>query len=225
MKPRQTLPTMTPRIKSLPVDERGYPVPWFVQWFDNGIPGAWGVGKPDFRVVDERKKRIAIVQKRCWICGGLLGRHMAFVIGPMCAINRVSSEPPSHRDCAVFAATGCPFLAMPKMHRREEGIPAGVIDAPGVALDRNPGVAMVWMASSYKLAAANGGNDGVLFRFGDPSDILFFCEGRKATLAEVMHSIDTGLPALQAAARSEGTEKELDVCYREAKVLVEAHCR
>ena len=90
--PRQTLPAMPPRIKSLPMDERRFPIPWFVQWFEDGVPGTWGVGKPDFRVVDSRKREIATVQKRCWICGGILGWHMGFVIGPMCAINRVSSS-------------------------------------------------------------------------------------------------------------------------------------
>ena len=43
MKP---LPPMPSRIAALPVDERGYPVPWFVAWID---------GKPEFRCADPAK--------------------------------------------------------------------------------------------------------------------------------------------------------------------------
>src|SRR5437764_29347 len=100
------LPALPSRLKLLPVDERGFPVPWFVAWID---------GKPDFRVVDQRKMAIAVSEKRCWVCGDFLGRYMAFVIGPMCAVNRVSSEPPSHRECAEFSVRACPFLTKPKV--------------------------------------------------------------------------------------------------------------
>ena len=41
------------RMRALPVDHRGFPVPWFVQWFDEGSkPVLYGVGTPDFRVID-----------------------------------------------------------------------------------------------------------------------------------------------------------------------------
>lgn len=29
---------------------------------------------------------------------------MTFVVGPMCELNRISGEPPSHRECAEFSA-------------------------------------------------------------------------------------------------------------------------
>ena len=38
-----------------------------------------------------------------------MGVHKAFVIGPMCAVNRViAPEPPSHRDCGTFSARVLP---------------------------------------------------------------------------------------------------------------------
>ena len=67
-------------------DERGYPVPKFVEWID---------GKPDFRCVDGRWLTKTVQQKLCWLCGEKFGRHIAFVIGPMCAINFALFRPPA----------------------------------------------------------------------------------------------------------------------------------
>lgn len=92
---------LPPRIAKLPTDERGYPVPYFVEWID---------GKPDFRVMSSKNLARAVKYRRCWICGEELGRFLCFTIGPMCGVNRISSEPPSHYDCARFAVSACPFL-------------------------------------------------------------------------------------------------------------------
>ncbi len=163
-----------PRVAKLPTDARGYPVPWFVAWID---------GAPDFRVVEQGRIGEAILDQRCWICGEKLGRYLAFVIGPMCAVNRISSEPPSHRECAEFAARACPFLTMPKMKRNEKGLPEDYQAPAGVFIKRNPGVAALWISESYHLIKAPG---GVLFEVGKPVEVLWFAEGRKATRAEIM---------------------------------------
>lgn len=99
------------RMADLPVDDRGYPVPWFVAWHD---------GKPEFRAMDPAKFARAIKEKRCWVCGERLGVNLCFVAGPMCGINRTSSEPPSHLMCARWSAQNCPFLSNPRMVRRED---------------------------------------------------------------------------------------------------------
>src|SRR5262245_13722710 len=102
---RPDLPPLPDYMKSLKLDHRGYPVPWFVDWIN---------GKPDFRVVRPDGPGIAHRKHLCWVCGK--SRHTrlaAFVIGPMCAVNRISAEPPSHLECATFAATACPFLTHP----------------------------------------------------------------------------------------------------------------
>src|SRR3954454_7942113 len=145
------LPTATDRIirsdimprsvARLKRDKRGYPVPWFVAWFD---------GEPDFRVMDDVKlHRIARGQDRsCWVCGERLSRLSAYVIGPMCAVNRVSSEPTSHVECAEYAAQACPFLSNPRRTRQEgehRPMPDGVTEPAGKAILRNPGVALVWV--------------------------------------------------------------------------------
>ena len=219
------LPPLPARMQKLPVDERGFPVPWFVQWFHpDGKPVERFVrqgDKPDFRVIDSRKKAIAHRQRLCWICGEPLGGYLAFVIGPMCAINRVASEPPSHRECAEFSARGCPFLTKPKVERREDDKPAGITEAPGVGLQRNPGVALVWITRSYKPFRAPGAmiegvqsTAGVLFKIGDPLETLWFAEGRRALREEIMASIDSGMPLLREAAGIDGAEALQDLAQR-----------
>jgi hypothetical protein len=180
-------------MKALPVDRRGYPVPWFVAWID---------GEPDFRVIGPGRITEAHGLERCWVCGQPRGRFMAFVIGPMCSINRVSAEPPSHRDCAIYSALHCPFLTVPKMHRRENAIPEGTVQPAGRMISRNPGVTMVWITRSYRLEGDGAG--GRLFRIGDPVEVLWYAEGRLASRHEVAESVRTGLPTLADMAEAEG---------------------
>jgi hypothetical protein len=185
---------MPQRFMRLPVDERGFPVPRFVKWID---------GKPDFRVIDGAWMTVAVYQRRCWLCGDVLGRHMAFVIGPMCAINRVNSEPPSHLECARFAAKACPFLTQPNRKRNEHDLPEEGEEPAGVHIDRNPGVTLIWVTKDYQLIKTS---NGVLFRLGDPTLLEWYARGRFATREEVMSSIETGLPTLRDMAELEGRE-------------------
>jgi hypothetical protein len=191
------------RFKALPIDARGFPVPFFVAWLD---------GVPDFRVIKPNGIAEAVNRHRCWICGQPLGVHLAAVIGPMCLVNRISSEPPSHRDCAEYALKACPFLARPTMHRRAAGLPAERREAPGLHLEHNPGAMLLYMAKSYKPFRPHKGNDGVLFNLGEPTELAWYVEGRQATRAEIVASIDKGLPALRALAE---TERDRDLAVRE----------
>lgn len=185
------------RMQGLPLSKRGYPVPWFVQWID---------GEPEFRVMDHRKLLRAYHESRCWICGGKLGAMRAYVAGPMCGVNRTSGEPPSHRDCAIYGATACPFLTRPHMRRREAGLPEEAVEPAGTAIKRNPGVAMVWVTKGTKTKP--DGRGGTLFDIGDPEEVLWFAEGKPATRAEVEESIRTGLPILQEMATEGGPKAE-----------------
>lgn len=180
------------RIKRLPVDRRGYHVPKFVPWID---------GQPDFRCADEAYWQQAVRQHLCWICGEPLGRWFSFVAGPMCAINRVSSEPPSHRECAEYAARTCPFLTMPKAKRPARPLPAGTKEPPGVFLEHNPTVCMVWTCSSYQLVKVA---NGFLVQMGEPKDVGFFREGRTASRDEILEAVNIGFPHLEREAESRG---------------------
>lgn len=192
---RPNMPPLPTRIAALPIDARGYPVPWFVAWVD---------GKPEFRAADARKWGQAIEKNLCWTCGQPLGRNFVFVIGPMCAINRVSSEPPSHRDCAEFSAKACPFLSMPKMVRRENDLPEGVGDPGGFSIKRKPGVILLWNCRDYKIEPTK---PTPLFRIGEPTETLWYAEGRLASRDEILHSIETGLPFLLSACDQEIGER------------------
>jgi len=58
---RRDLPELPKRVAKLPVDDRGYPVPWFVAWI-NGVP--------DFRIIKPGAVLEALKYKKCWICVG-----------------------------------------------------------------------------------------------------------------------------------------------------------
>jgi hypothetical protein len=187
---------MPPRIARLPLDRRGYPVPWFVAYIDR---------EPDFRVVRPRGVDQALSESRCWICGQLmLDTRVAYVVGPMCAVNRTSAEPPSHRDCARYAARACPFLTRPHARRRENNLPENG-GAPGLMIRRNPGVALVWI-TRQPLRVFEDGRGGRLFDIGEPVAAEWYAEGRSATRAEVMASIESGLPILRAEAEKDGAD-------------------
>jgi hypothetical protein len=185
---------MPPRIARLPRDKHGRPTPWFVAWID---------GQPDFRVIRAGGIEEATRFDRCWVCGQRRGSYSAFVIGPMCAVNRISAEPPAHRECAIYSARACPFLATPNMHRRERGLPEDFVDPPGTMITRNPGVALVWVTRKFERFTVD---DGFLFDVGAPLETLWFADGRKATREEVLASIESGLPLLRGEAEREGDE-------------------
>jgi hypothetical protein len=179
-------------MRRLPV-ERGYPVPWFVAFVD---------GHYDFRIQDQRKRFLALNEKRCWLCGDILGQYFAFVIGPMCAINRISSEPPSHLECAEFAVKACPFLNLHEAERRVSRIPSAAEVPPGCMITRNPGVILIWATKSFSPFAAGGGD--YLVEVGEPISLSWWREGRTATRVEILDSIDSGYPLLCDAAKGAG---------------------
>lgn len=187
-------------IARLPRDRHGRPIPWFVHIDDDGIP--------DFRVIRRGGLQDAHRFGWCWVCGQTRGRHAAFTIGPMCAVNRVSAEPPSHLECAVYSARACPFLNTPTMRRRDRDL--GPLDdaTAGVAIVRNPGVALVWSSRTWAPfnvpPMAGRPTAGVLWNVGDPTAVSWWAHGRQATRDEVLASITSGLPQLVEAAKPDG---------------------
>lgn len=209
---REGLPTLPERMRSLPIDERGYPVPYFVAWVD---------GKPDHRVMDGEKLPRAVREDLCWMCGQKLGSFKSFCIGPMCAITRTISEPPSHRDCLRFAARACPWMTRPHAKRREAGLPGDIKESAGDGIKRNPGAVCIWTTRTFRPFRVN---NGVLFRIGDPDSTEWYAEGRAATREEVDESIRTGLPLLRGPAEDEDRERpgKYAVADLEARIAREA---
>lgn len=189
---RKGLPPLPARIRLLPLDPRGYPIPWFVAEVN---------GKRDFRIADTEKRARAVNKHLCWICGQPMGRLSAFVIGPMCAVNRNTSEPPSHRDCAEFAVQACPFLILPDAQYRDTKLPEGITKPPGF-IDGNPGACCIWITQKYEPYWVTPKE--WLIRLGEASTVSWWMSGRPATRDEILESIDRRIPTLQALAQKEG---------------------
>lgn len=180
-------------MQGLPVDDRGFLVPWFVP---RGEDGTW-----DFRQLDGKKLVRAIKQKRCWLCGEKLGRLYVNVIGPMCAISRTTAEPACHPACARYAVMACPFLTNPRMRRNLKNKPEDAY-TPGVAIPRNPGVMVLW-ASLRPPKPFNDGQGGLLLEVQRPERIEWWSQGRLASRDECQESISSGLPILREAAAND----------------------
>lgn len=203
------------RFASLPVDERGYPVPWFVIRED---------GTYDFRVMEARKFSRAIRERVCWVCGQPLGRWLAFGIGPMCAITRTISEPPSHLECMSWSIRNCPFLSNPKQGRDTAAIPEGAVEASGFPLTRNPGVMCLWMTKTYDVfnPPNKQPNQPPLIHIGEAESTSWWREGRHATRGEVDEAIAGGMPALLAMAQLQGdfAVTQLGFAYKKVQELL-----
>jgi len=190
------LPPLPERMRLLPLDKRGYPVPWFVMWAND---------EPNFQTADGEKVVRAIKESRCWICGGILGANKVFVSGPMCGVSRVSGEPPSHFECAEYAVRACPFMVYPKLQRNEEKVLEGAYEV-GNMIKRNPGVALLWYTRTYRVIPQR---TGVLFAMGKPDKIAWFAHGRPATRREVEASVMEGFPELKSLAQTPEEEATL----------------
>jgi hypothetical protein len=200
------LPPIPDAIAKLPRDERGYPVPWFVPWLD---------GRPEFLAADSTKIPIAIKNRQCWICGDYMHLQEAtFVLGPMGATNRVNSEPPSHWECAVFAATACPFLIRPKMKRREIDHPTF---NPRGHVDHHPGASCLWQSPEYELV---GHGKTMLIEIGEATRIAWYCEGKPATRQQVVNAIDEAKAILMEGAAAMGRRVEMKQQIRELLTTV-----
>lgn len=207
-----TLTELPERMRQLPKDERGYPVPWFVEWID---------GKPQFPIMDHRKYRRALTEPICWVCGGHLGTFKTFVIGPMCGVSLTSGEPPAHRDCATFSAQNCPFLVNKNMKRIENELTKDGTAPAGVMIKRNPGVVLLWVTKAFTIFRDPNGQP--LIHMGVPVELEAWTAGHRTYSLEVVNeSIRTGLPALEAMCQDERDHAELKA-RQEAlrKILVE----
>jgi hypothetical protein len=178
-------------MRGLPVDERGYVIPWFVKYVG---------GKPDFRIADTGKWEKAVQFKLCWVCGNpFTNRRYAFAIGPMCTVNKVSSEPPSHEECAIYAAKVCPFLANANRERREDELTDGCV-ASGEMIKRNPGVTAIYITRDYKTFKAKHTDNTPLFELGAPLAVHWYRNAEIAANVDILRSMATGYPLLRSMA-------------------------
>jgi hypothetical protein len=191
---REGLPPLPARLLKLPLDPRGYPIPWFV--------GVNAEGQRDFRIADQKKRALGYKCRLCWLCGEQLGRYMAFVIGPMCVVNRNTSEPGSHLECARFAAQACPFLTLPMSQYRKPPEGGRLLEG---SLPGNPGACAIYVCTQSRAYRVPDGTDW-LIRLGDPMSVEWWAHGRRATRAEVAEAMQARLPFLEGIAREQGPQ-------------------
>lgn len=100
------------RMKHLPLDPRGYPIPSNVFRDKNGTP--------HFTINDELIRQTQIRDNLCPICGKKNSAGLWFVGGPLSAFHPQGAynDLPMHKECAVYALKICPYLAMPSYHHR-----------------------------------------------------------------------------------------------------------
>jgi len=180
-------------MRDLPLDERGIPVPWFVDWF---------AGKPDFRVVDGRKLAEGWKRDLCWICGKPLYAFRAWIVGPIGMINRCTREPPAHLECARVALTQCPFLSNPQMKRSKAALPAGH-SGGGNLVEHNSGLSSAWITKGRGGELFDPGN-GPLFRIFPPHKVEWFYKGAPATDDEVRAEFGQAAGRLREIDRQHG---------------------
>lgn len=111
--------TIPPELSHLELDERGYPIPYFVGKIN---------GKFNFKYQD-RKKRDSCIQFRwCPICAKRLDKEFSYVItGPRGLKNKVVSDAPMHLLCAEFTLKTCPHIHFEKAERKEEPVAGSYI--------------------------------------------------------------------------------------------------
>lgn len=82
-------------------------------------------------------------------------------------------------------------------------------NSAGLALTRNPGVAMLWITRTFEVFGDGHGKP--LIQMGEPDAVEWWAEGKPATREQVQASIDSGLPNLRAiAAQQKGATEVLD---------------
>lgn len=165
-----------------------YVVPYFVAWYDakgtqrhESTPGA----VPSFPTIDMRRRKLCLEQGFCWMCGKQLGAFKAFVFGPASAIAGIAVEPPSHRDCALYAVQVCPFMVFGRDHKAHGPLRPGEVVTPLVST-RNPELAVVYITRSFTL-------EDQLIRVGPPENVSFWHLGKPATRTEIARLIARAL--------------------------------
>lgn len=194
------------RMQKLPISDKGFPIPAFVAWLTqdkkNYLPEHTRGATRDFRIIDPAYMNRCFRFSRCWLCNEPLGAYRVFAIGPMCVVNRITMEPPSHRDCAEYAVQACPFLTKPAMVRNDKALPEEH-SMPGMGIMRNPGATALYQTLDYRRVRAPG---GLLCKLGTPERIDWWANSHKATRQEVYDAVEGGLPILMAQAEKDGPE-------------------
>lgn len=194
---RRGLPELPRYMKSLPLDARGYPVPFFVRYFN---------GEPDLRIADAEKWRVCVQKQVCWICGKKLGKWHVFVLGPLSTVNTTTGEPPCHYECAMFAVQACPFLSLPKSRRNDSNMPDGAHEPPGEFRPENPGITALWCTTLPYVVFRDSLGPGLLIRMPEFERLEWYSQRRPASHVEITQGLAAGIKTLREAAAAGGPD-------------------
>ncbi len=116
------------RMRKLPRDHRGYPIPAGVLRDEKG--------RPHFTINDENARQLHLKNDQCPICGDKLLRGRWSVGGPAAAFmeNGVYIDPPMHFECFRYAVQVCPYLAAPHYGKRLDDATLKAADVPDTLL-------------------------------------------------------------------------------------------
>lgn len=155
------------KMKALPLDHRGYPIPKFAHIDSEG--------KPHFDICADDIHVRLVIPGMCFICGQPLGRHRFFIGGPISAKSHYFNDGPSHRECAIFSLKACPFLANRNFTHMTENtkkhIPKKINTA--VSTERPPATALI-ECRYYRVTSVSG---NIVIEAGEYEGIEWFCDG------------------------------------------------
>lgn len=91
-------------MEQLPLDKRGYPVPYVVYQENDAFY---------FKINDQKKSINCILNKKCSICGSDLNDDLWLVGGPQSAFHPygVYIDSGVHYECGKYALQVCPYLS------------------------------------------------------------------------------------------------------------------
>ena len=233
MDPRAT--PVPAAIAALPHDPRGYPSP--------AITPRDATGTPTFAITGVARTLICAAERRCSICGtpmppGPVWRVIAATEtealltataeGRRIANRTPSPEPPGHRECMLFAAFTCPFLARPNARRRlstevfghsfTRGTPRGGTSPTATGLPQQVGGAVAAFAE-YEFSYRSG--EQVAFLFSGLVELLPHDLG-----ADQIPELTSFLGTIPAdSTDGSGRESECPPYLLDDEAAAEAHAR
>lgn len=143
------------RMKHLPRDARGYPVPVLVLRDTDG--------KPHFAINDNDVWMHVVKNDLCAICGKPHDELRWFVGGPGSAFSPQGAyiDPPLHKECAEYALQVCPYLALPKYMKSvgdrtldKDKLPGGAILVDNTMIPSRPEVFVGLAARGTKIVVS-----------------------------------------------------------------------
>jgi hypothetical protein len=155
-----------PAVAARPRDDRGYPVLAITPWED---------GTPKFAATGTARSYICAVERLCSICGTPIAAGPVWRVVSGAEAEAIAAagkgfrnaaatvEAPGHRDCMLYAACACPYLANPTARR---GMDSATLDVSR-GFQRGAGGAVVGFAHmEFRYA------DVMMFRFAEVVEFL-----------------------------------------------------